>query len=64
MVALPFQGVHLVLHAARQTTCTVTKQDKTSLPQGAQLSTPGDSINTDKPSPGTPLGVLGTRPQT
>ena len=43
VVALPFQRVHLVYSKTNYD--TVTKYDKTSLPQGTRLSTPGDRLH-------------------
>ena len=43
VVALPFQRVHLVYSKTNYD--KVTKYDKTSLPQGTRLSTPGDRLH-------------------
>ena len=63
VVALPFQGVHLVLQQDKlHSNINKTKQAFPREPDFRLLGT--GYINTDKPSPGTPLGVPGDRLQT
>ena len=63
VVALPFQGVHLVLQQDKlHSDKNKTKQAFPKEPDFRLLGT--GYINTDKPSPGTPLGVPGDRLQT